>query len=174
MREKLSYIYLRESLRYEDNGDLIWLNRPVHHFADERAQKIVNTRMAGTVAGTKEDSHIQVNIGGHRHPSHVLIWFYAYGEWPECPIDHINNNPTDNRLCNLRLATTQQNGYNSKRRSDNNTGYKGVKKRRNRFVARIYVNGHRIWLGTYDTPLEAHEAYMKAAKKYFGQYARSS
>jgi hypothetical protein len=173
MTNKMSYVYMRESLEYDFlTGNLIWLERPLHHFADKRAQKIVNTKHAGTIAGTLNNEHIAVNFKGKRYPAHVLVWFYAYGEWPELGIDHINNIHTDNRLENLRMATVRQNGYNSKKRKDNTAGYKGVKKRGNKFTARIMVNGHRIFLGTYDTPEEAHAAYCKAAKKYFGEFAR--
>ena len=38
----------------------------------------------------------------------------------------------------------------------------------------IVVRGRRNYLGTYDTPEEAHEAYCKAAKEHFGEYARTA
>jgi|688.fasta_scaffold958645_1 hypothetical protein len=175
MTDRISYKSLRECLTYDpDTGVFTWLHRPLRHFIDVRAQKITNTLFAGRVAGTKKEDHIQIKVLQSRYPAHVLAWFYSYGEWPQLNIDHINNIPTDNRLKNLRIATVQQNSYNSKRRKDNRTGYKGVKKRGNKFTVRISINKCRVWLGTYNTPEEAHAAYCDAAREHFGEFARIS
>lgn len=88
----------------------------------------------------------------------------------EC--DHENLNKTDNRRANLRVATRSQNEANKGVRSDSATGYKGVRVHRQKFAAQIYVNGKRLHLGTYDTPEEAHTAYLAAAREYFGEFAR--
>lgn len=41
---------------------------------------------------------------------HRALWYLAYGEIPEnYQINHINENKTDNRLCNLELVTPKQN-----------------------------------------------------------------
>ena len=50
---------------------------------------------------------------------------------------------------------------------DNSTGYSGVTERvypsgNAAYMARIMVGRKRIQIGTFDTPEEAHEAYMKA------------
>src|SRR5580704_1773693 len=58
--------------------------------------------------------------------AHRLAWFYVYGEWPTNEIDHINGKKDDNRIVNLRLADKQKNQANSKRRSTNTTGFKGI------------------------------------------------
>jgi hypothetical protein len=174
MKKRIAYRLLRECLTYDpDTGVFTWLHRPLSHFSDIRAQSITNTLFAGKAAGTKEDKHIQIGIFGRRYPAHVLAWFYSYGEWPTLNIDHINNIPTDNRLKNLRLATVQENSYNSKRRKDNRTGYKCVKKRGNKFTLRVTINGRRVWKGTYDTPEEAHEVYCKYVNIHHGEFART-
>lgn len=89
-------------------------------------------------------------------------------------VDHIDNDPLNNRRKNLRLATKSQNGANSKRKVDNSTGYKGVifESFTKRYKAAIRINGKTINLGRYDTPEEAHEAYKQAAIKYHGEFAR--
>lgn len=84
--------------------------------------------------------------------------------------DHINGDTLDNRRSNLRIATRGQNIANSKLRKDNTSGYKGVYMFRNKWVAHIQVDGKKIWLGGYDKPEEASEAYKVAAQYYFGQY----
>jgi hypothetical protein len=86
-------------------------------------------------------------------------------------VDHINHNTLDNRRCNLRICRPSQNQANARLRSDNSTGYKGVRAYEGRYYAIIRVNGKGIHLGGYNTPQEAGMAYDKAAIKYFGEFA---
>lgn len=89
-------------------------------------------------------------------------------------IDHRNGNGLDNRRRNLRPATPSQNAANGKARGAI-SGFKGVcpDRKRKRWQARINVAGKTLCLGTFDTPVEAHAAYMRAARRYFGTFARS-
>lgn len=92
---------------------------------------------------------------------------------PSEMIDHANRNGLDNRRCNLRRCTRSQNLFNSKRRSDNSTGVKGVRMLENgNFRARIGVNGNRLFLGDFKTLEEAGLAYRVAALRYAGSFSR--
>jgi len=84
-------------------------------------------------------------------------------------IDHINHDPLDNRICNLRPCTSAQNKWNLRIRKSNTTGYKGVTydKNRQKYVARL----SNIHLGRYDTSLQAAEAYNRKALELHGQFA---
>lgn len=75
--------------------------------------------------------------------------------------DHINHNTLDNRELNLRVVTHQQNNWNQK----NVKGYSWNKRRR-KYQARIGVDGKLMALGYFETPEKAHNAYLKAKKKY--------
>lgn len=89
-------------------------------------------------------------------------------------VDHINNDPIDNRRCNLRLATPGQNVLNKGPDSGNTTSkYKGVSKRKGRKNWRVRINyqGKRYSLGTFENEIDAAKAYDEAAKKYYGQFA---
>lgn len=89
-------------------------------------------------------------------------------------IDHINNQKNDNRKKNLRIATQQTNQINRGANKNNKLGIKGVeiyKYNRNKFIARIMVNGKNIHLGIFNTIEEATKARQEAEKKYFGEFA---
>jgi hypothetical protein len=89
-------------------------------------------------------------------------------------VDHINHNGLDNRIANLRVATSQQNMWNArKRRCNCSSKYKGVHrlKRKNKWRARITFNGRGILIGDFDTEKEAGMAYDARARQLFGDYA---
>lgn len=89
-------------------------------------------------------------------------------------VDHINGNTLDNRRSNLRLVDAQTNTFNTRKHSDNKSGYKGVvyDKANNKWRSEIMHSGKKHWLGRFDTPEEAYEAYCNAAKLLHGEYAR--
>ena len=87
-------------------------------------------------------------------------------------IDHINRNPLDNRRCNLRYATKQQNNFNSSIRKDNTSGYRGViwNKQVKKWHVQIAHNKKRIYLGCFNSIKEASEVYKSKAVELFGEY----
>jgi len=95
------------------------------------------------------------------------------GFMPDCDVDHINKNKKDNRWCNLRKATRQQNMANISAQANNSTGFKGVKKSatKGKYIAQICVSRNVRYLGTFDTPEEAHQCYISEARKSFKQFA---
>jgi hypothetical protein len=110
------------------------------------------------------------------YKAHRLAWLYVYGYMPLKTIDHINGNPYDNRLLNLRLCTLSENQQNSKIRVDNTTGYKGVgfSKSLNKYTVRCRANGKRHNLGYFDTAEKASEAYKEFAIFHHGKFYRET
>lgn len=88
--------------------------------------------------------------------------------------DHINGNKLDNRRRNLRATYQYQNMQNSKLRSNNKSGYKGVHfyKAYKKWDANIYIRGRRLFLGYFDSAEIAALSYNRAAIMYFGEYAK--
>jgi hypothetical protein len=88
--------------------------------------------------------------------------------------DHKNRNTLDNRRANLRKATVSQNQQNAKIRSDNVSGYKGVRfiPKLNKWVGRAWVNGKRIYTGYADTAEEAHHLRVLVIEEAHGDFAR--
>lgn len=129
-------------------------------------------RCAGSSDGK---GYLEICIDYQSYRAHRLAWLYVHGEWPEQQIDHINGNKKDNRISNLRTATNAQNAYNTKIRSNNTSGYKGVTlfKPTGKYAAKLRIPGKIINLGYFDTAKEAAEEYSKASKKYHGEFSNT-
>lgn len=121
---------------------------------------------AGTEAGTtRRDGYREVKIAGRPYLSHRLAWLHFYGVWPEGELDHINGDPSDNRIANLRPATRGENMQNLRGANRNNlSGMLGVTTDRRGWRANIKLGDRRVNLGTFDTPQEAHAAYRGAKR----------
>jgi len=105
--------------------------------------------------------------------AHRVAWALVNNEWPAGEIDHINGNPSDNRLDNLRIANRLQNMKNIKKPKTNKSGYKGVSwhKQGKFWQAHIRADGKNYYLGHYPTVEEAHEAYKAASNKLHGVFS---
>lgn len=87
-------------------------------------------------------------------------------------VDHINRNKLDNRKCNLRICTKQQNNFNTNISKNNTSGYKGVywDKSRGKWSASIGYNYKTIFLGRYNTKEEAYKKRLEAEEKYYKEF----
>jgi hypothetical protein len=89
-------------------------------------------------------------------------------------VDHINGNPSDNRIANLREASDAQNCLNRKIRSDNKSGEKGVSADPKGWRARINVNGKTVHLGYFESIDLAADAARRARERFHGEFCRHS
>lgn len=88
-------------------------------------------------------------------------------------VDHKNNNRTDNRRCNLRKCTSQENNRNRSRAKNNNSGFIGVSWKENlsKWRAYIMIDNKQKHLGVFESKTEAIINRLLAEMKYFGEYA---
>ena len=174
---------LRQLLRYEpDTGKLFWLERPPSAFVGsakataEMQARRWNTRNSGKEAFTfvNAQGYMRGGIFGVLHLAHRVIWAIEHGSWPPNQIDHINGDGLDNRLANLRAATSSENCMNRKPPSTNTSGVKGVSWHRAHGVwhARIKVSGKNKHIGYFADLHLAAEAYAAASNEIHGQYGR--
>lgn len=158
----LSQEELKRLLRHEpETGHFYWLVR------------LSPRTNAGRIAGTQHwEGYIFIGIHGHTYQAHRLVWLYVYGKWPDRQIDHKNGVKNDNRLENLREATSQQNARN-RRKVRAKSGFKGVTLHKGHlWRATIYVDGRPKNLGHYTTPELAAAAYKAAAIALDPEFAR--
>jgi hypothetical protein len=155
--------YVMRMLEYNaETGVFTWKSPPRHH-----------PRMLGKEAGCASTGYTLIRIRGAKIKAHRLAWLVAYGEIPSKDIDHINGDPLDNRISNLRLASNPQNQANRRRNAGKDTP-KGVRRTQSgKYQARIRVAGKAINIGVFDTESLASNAYFVEAKKYYGEFARS-
>lgn len=121
-------------------------------------------RKIGDVAGTfNQTGYYHVKIGNTEYKGYRLIWKWHYGTEPHT-IDHINDDKSDNRIENLQELTFRQNIAKETQKRRKNNLPTGVWPKRGRFIAMAKIDGKRRSLGTYDTPEEAHLAYLEATQ----------
>lgn len=148
---------LKELLHYDpETGVFTWkVDRGSRYKAGSRA---------GSVGSY---GYREIRLSNKLYKEHRLVWLYVYGVWPEFELDHINGVTGDNRLCNLREATSLENKQNASIRSDNTSGHTGVcwHKRARKWMAYIAVNNKIKYLGLHKTIDEAKEAYLKAKEE---------
>lgn len=161
---------LRRALDYDPGtGLLFWRVR-------EDVPARTNKRFAGKPAGGPDGQYgyITIRLYDRLYQAHRLVWLHVHGVWPEHVLDHIDGNPTNNRLDNLRPATRGQNNIN--RVASGVTPYKGVSfnRRCKRWVAQIQFGRKAHYLGMFDTAEAAQAAYKEAAARFHGEFARTS
>jgi len=155
----------RELLKYNPlTGDFFW-----RQYRGPLARE-------GGKAGSPSSGYIQIKIDGRPYKAHRLAWLITHGRWPAHEIDHINCDPSDNRLSNLREATHQENMGNQRKCSRNTSGFKGVSFHRvtGKWQANIRCGPRMTYLGVFASPQEASAAYEAAARDLFREFARAA
>jgi hypothetical protein len=145
---------IKERLSYDpESGTLTW-----------RVDVARNVK-AGAVAGSLNNrGRLNVSFDNRPFQAHRVIWAMVYGYWPEM-IDHIDGNPQNNRLINLRAASALINSQNRRKPSKaNTTGYLGVYRIKDEFGSNIKIKGKTRHLGRFKTAEDAYSAYVQAKR----------
>ena len=145
---------LMKALAYNpDTGIVFWVNRP----------RITTSN--GQEAGyRRKDGYRQICFNQKKYLAHRIAWLLHHGSWPTGDVDHIDGNPSNNKLSNLRDVTHSVNLQNRKgAQSQNKAGLLGVAKRKTHYTAQIHRNGRQVYLGAFTTAELAHQAYKQFA-----------
>lgn len=125
-------------------------------------------RSAGTL---REDGYIRIQVNGDRRYASHWACLYMTGEFPRDEMDHEDRDRANNAWSNLRFATKSQNCANRPQQSRAGSLPRGVARRRKKFVAVIRVRAVTHYLGIFNTPEEAHAAYVERSLKEFGSFS---
>jgi hypothetical protein len=158
---ELTQALANELFEYSD-GVLYW-----------KVARCNNRIKAGDRAGRLSwQGYWETGINGKKYGNHRLIFLMKNGYLPSL-IDHIDGNPKNNLIENLREATYEQNNHNAKLHIGNTSGVKGVHwhKRSKKWLARVGVSGRRTHVGYYSTIEEASKAVQEAREKLHGEFA---
>lgn len=154
-----------------------------HHTGDFtcKVDPRLGRKRVGLRAGTqRKTGYIYIGISGYDQlAAHRLAWAYVHGAIPDdVEIDHIDGNPANNAIANLRLATSSQQKQNKGAQSNNRSGMKGAYyhacRKGKKWRSQIKVDGRFVFLGYFYTAEEAHAAYAEACVRYFGEFARAA
>lgn len=149
--------------------------RDGHLYWKETANKTFNAKFAGKIAlgGLKPGGYRHIALNNIQYLYHRIVWVYFNGEIPEgFSIDHIDGDPTNNDLSNLRLVTSEQNVLNKVAQYNNGQGVKNVHAGNGKYVVRVSKNGKVYRFGSYDDLTTAKEVAVVARIKLHGDYAR--
>ena len=157
MSAQLTAVRARELLSYDPETGV--LTRKVTTGSRSRAGQ--------PVAGLDAYGYLRVCGDGRSYKAHRVAWLIVTGAWSTGDVDHIDGVPSHNSWRNLRDVAHSVNQQNQRgARADSKTGFLGVVAAGKRFTAYIRVGGPTKYLGSFDTPEEAHTAYI-AAKRQF-------
>lgn len=140
------------------------------------------TKVGGKIAGAKDGredgsrKRVKITLDGKQFIAHRIIWEMCNGPIPDgMLVDHINRDPWDNRLENLRLAKSGQNTWNSRKPSGAGVPIKGVSRimrlKYRPWCTSLKANGKFVFWGRYKTKGEAAVAYAKASLRYHGKFS---
>jgi len=159
---RLTRARLRELLHYDpDTGEFRW-----------RRRMNGNVGVNNVAGCLTPDGYRRISIASRLYRAHHLAWLDVTGKWCPGMIDHRDGDPTNNRWHNLRRATGWQSNAN-RRLPRNKWGLKGVSRHASGWRAVIHKNRKKHNLGIFATAEAAHAAYVKAARKLHGEYART-
>lgn len=163
---------LRQLLRYDpETGKLYWLERDKKWYpptaTGERLRNAFNFQFAGkeALATSRGNSkHKRGEIFRKPFYAHRVAWAIYYGSWPKEEIDHIDGDPTNNSIGNLRAVSRSENMRNKSIPKNNTSGCSGVSfdRKTRKWVARAFNEGERFVIGYFEVYDEAVSARMKA------------
>lgn len=123
--------------------------------------------------GTRKRPYVKTSMKVEGKKKNVYLHRFILDAPNGSCVDHINDDPLDNRRANLRLCTNRQNSANRSATIKSRTGIKGVYYRQfdKPWYAALKIAGKQYSAGGYKTRAEAVEAFEALAREHHGEYA---
>ncbi len=137
-----------------------------YHY-DPETGVFTNTKTGRQVGKSKSGSYVKLMIDGKSVGAHRYAWFLVHGVWPTYMIDHINGDPADNRIANLREATNTENQWNQKAKHEHKGWFRHA--RTLLYTVQIRHKGQRHTVGYFKDPESAEAAYRAARLQLRGR-----
>jgi hypothetical protein len=124
--------------------------------------------LVGKIAGSPTNmGYWAIAINNKKMLAHRLAWLYMTGNFPENHIDHKDGDKQNNSFQNLREVTRSENLQNMRKPTKANaSGFLGVCAHQGKWLMQIMYNGKRFRKSGFNTPEEAHQAYLEAKRKH--------
>lgn len=151
--------YIRERLSYDPETGIFTKNY-------DFGSRFRKGDRADMQSYRKNKSYRRIYLAGEWYWAHRVVFMYLNNEWPDGDVDHINGDPSDNRLSNLRVVDHGTNQQNRRLPSvRNKTGYLGVQKVGSKFWASISHKKKTISIGFFESAEAAHFAYVQVKRE---------
>jgi hypothetical protein len=123
------------------------------------------------VGNLNSNGYLRVGIKYKLYDVHRVIFMLHYGFLPK-NVDHIDGNPLNNKMENLRPANYQTNAQNRKCRKDNKIAIKGVSQNGKKWQVRVQIaKDKRKYFGSFDDLELAELVAIEARNKYHKEFA---
>ena len=152
---------LQKLFDYREDGNLV-----------RKVQTSNRVKVGDVIGWNNATGYLCVRLDGYHWLIHRLIYLYHHGVMPKV-IDHIDGNPLNNKIENLREATMEQNSLNQKGRKNSFSGIKNVywNKKLSKWYVHVKRNKDIIHFGMFDDVEFAELVAIMAREKYHGVYA---
>lgn len=140
----------------------------------ERNGRVVSKKTDLDVGKPNGKNYRYINIKQKLYSEHRLIWLLVNGKFPDKYLDHIDGNPLNNCISNLRECDQSENMGNAKKSKANTSGFRGIawKPDHKSWCARIMKNGKSIHVGYFKSFDEAKKEYIKKFNSIFGEFSK--
>ena len=146
-------------IKYDEGKLWLWREKRGNH-------KLKNPHWREAKGCVKSNGYRLVSINNKTYKFHRVVYFINNPDWDihnssmDNYIDHIDQDKLNNNIENLRVATHQQNQWNT-----NAKGYYFFKPY-GKYKAEIKADGMRKHLGYFTSEDDARNAYLNAKAKH--------
>lgn len=138
-----------------------------------RRTKTTRSPVGEVVGSMHHKGYLRMSVDGRIYWAHRLAWLHEKGEWPNGALDHINRIRTDNRIANLREASSAENNCNVTIPKTNTSGVKGVSwnEECRKWRVKVVMNRKPYYGGMFSCIEDANQVVTALRAKLHGAFS---